>query len=95
MRIAEVIGNVTLSKWHPAIRGARLLLAVPLTLEGIKGGRAGRGEPLVVYDDRGAGPGSRIAVSEGTEAAAPFLPDQKPIDAYDAAILDAIEVQAP
>ena len=31
---------------------------------------------------------SAIAISEGAEASAPFHPDQKPIDAYNAAILD-------
>jgi len=94
MRIAEIIGNVTLNKCHPAIQGGRLLLAVPLAVPGIVGAGGGRGEPLVLYDDRGAGTGSRVAVSEGTEAAAPFLPEQKPIDAYGAAILDRIEVHS-
>ena len=34
-----------------------------------------------------------IAVSEGAEASAPFYPDQKPIDAYDVAILDELDVE--
>ena len=55
---------------------------------------AGRGEPIVVFDELGAGEGSRIAVSEGTEAAAPFYPVVKPIDAYNAAILDALEFES-
>ena len=46
-----------------------------------------------MYDDSGAGVGSRIAVSEGGEAAQPFYPENKPIDAYNAAILDTINVQ--
>ena len=41
-----------------------------------------------MYDDLGAGIGSRIAISEGGEAAQPFHPECKPIDAYNAAILD-------
>ena len=92
MRIAEVIGRVTLSKWHPSLNGAVWLVAVPLSREGLKGKKSGRGEPIVVYEERGAGIGSRIAVSEGAEASAPFYPDQKPIDAYNAAILDTIEI---
>ena len=52
----------------------------------------GRGEPLVVYDEQGAGSGELIAVSESAEASAPFHPDQKPIDAYNAAILDVVDV---
>ena len=37
--------------------------------------------------------GSRIAVSEGGEAAQPFYPEMKPIDAYNAAILDSIHIK--
>ncbi|HEX4149657.1 MAG TPA: EutN/CcmL family microcompartment protein, partial [Pirellulales bacterium] len=53
----------------------------------------GAAEELVVYDQLGAGVGSRIAVSEGGEAAQPFHPDMKPIDAYNAAILDSIQIK--
>jgi ethanolamine utilization protein EutN len=94
MRVADTIGRVTLNKCHPALQGARWLVAVPLTLEGLAGKSAGRGEPIVVYDELGAGDGSRIAVSEGTEAAAPFHPAVKPIDAYNAAILDNLEFES-
>ena len=93
MRVAETIGKVTLNKCHPSVQGATWLLAVPLSLEGLGGKAAGRGEPFVVFDELGAGFGSRIAISEGTEAAAPFYPDTKPIDAYNAAILDNIEFE--
>ncbi|MBI3863438.1 MAG: carbon dioxide concentrating mechanism protein CcmL [Planctomycetia bacterium] len=93
MRIAETIGTVTLSKCHPSVQGATWLVAVPLTLAGLAGKRAGRGEPFVVFDELGAGGGSRIAVSEGAEAAAPFHPHTKPIDGYNAAILDSIEFE--
>lgn len=92
MRVAEVIGKVTLSKGHESVRGATWLLAVPLTLEGIRGKAAGRGEAFVVFDELGAGAGAMIGVSEGAEAAAPFYPQEKPIDAYNAAILDNLEV---
>ncbi len=93
MRVAETIGKVTLNKCHPAVQGATWLLAVPLTLDGLAGKDAGRGEPFVVFDELGAGCGTRIAVSEGAEAAAPFYPSTKPIDAYNAAILDHIEFE--
>ena len=45
-----------------------------------------------MYDDLGSGDGDRIAFSEGGEAAQPFYPEDKPIDAYNAAILDRIEI---
>lgn len=92
MRVAEVIGKVTLSRCHPEVQKATWLVAVPLSLEGIAGDVAGRGEPYVVFDERGAGEGSMIAVSEGAEASATFHPDQKPLDAYNTAILDTIDL---
>ncbi len=88
----EVIGKVTLSRWHPSLGGATWLVAVPLSHDGLKGDASGRGEPFVVYDEQAARDGTMIAVSEGAEASAPFHPDKKPIDAYNAAILDTIEV---
>ena len=93
MRIAEVIGKVTLCKCHPLLDGAAWKLAVPLSQDALRGKLGGRGEAFVVYDEQGAGDGSLIAVSEGAEAAAPFHPNQKPIDAYNAAILDHIDIE--
>ena len=92
MRVAEVIGKVTLSKHHPNVNAATWILGVPLTTAGIRGEESGRGEPFVIYDEMGSNRGSLIAVSEGAEAAAPFHPDEKPLDAYVAAILDNIDI---
>ncbi len=93
MRIAEIIGRVTLSRCHPSLRGATWKVVVPLNRKGLAGDDAGRGEPFVVFDERGAGEGSLIGVSEGAEAAAPFSPNLKPIDGYIAAILDTVETE--
>lgn len=90
MRIAEVIGKLTLSKWHPSLNGARWLVGVPLMREGLTDRTTGRGEPVVVYDELSAGNGALIGLSESAEAASPFHPDQKPIDAYNAAVLDGV-----
>ncbi|MFQ5732731.1 MAG: EutN/CcmL family microcompartment protein [Planctomycetaceae bacterium] len=92
MRICEVIGHLVLSRRHPSLEGASWRVAVPLSQSALSGGNAGRGEPFVVFDEFGAGETSRIAVSDGAEASAPFHPDQKPIDAYNAAILDCIDI---
>jgi ethanolamine utilization protein EutN len=92
MRIGEVIGTVTLNQAHPSLAGAAFRLTVPLTLAELSSGARPRGETLVVYDELGAGVGSRIAFSEGAEAAQPFLPEVKPIDAYNAAILDDVQL---
>ena len=92
MRIMECIGRVTLAKWEPALQGATWKLAVPLKHSGLLGAVAGRTEPVVVYDELGAGPGSLMAVTESAEASTPFYPNSKPIDAYNAAILDQVSV---
>ena len=94
MRIAEVIGSVTLSRVHPTLIGSRWVVAVPMSLQGLKDGKAD-GEDLVAYDDLGAGPGARVALGEGGEAAAPFLPAKKPVDAYCAALLDRVDALLP
>ncbi len=95
MRIAEVIGTVTLNRCHPSFKGGRLKLAVPLTLANLHELEPSEAEPLVVWDDLGAGIGSRIAISEGGEAAQPFRPQVKPVDCYNAAILDSIDLVPP
>jgi microcompartment protein CcmK/EutM len=91
MRIAEVIGSVTLSRVHPALTGARWVIGVPFSLKALKEG-APDGEDLVIYDDLGAGIGAQIGFSEGAEAAAPFHPKKKPVDAYCACLLDNIVI---
>jgi ethanolamine utilization protein EutN len=91
MRIVEVIGTVTLSRAHPSLIGARWLIGVPFSLKGLREDKPD-GEDLVIYDHLGAGPGSRIGLGEGGEAAAPFLPEKKPVDAYCACLLDQIVI---
>ncbi|MDA1013013.1 MAG: carbon dioxide concentrating mechanism protein CcmL [Planctomycetota bacterium] len=93
MLMADVIGKVTLSRCHESLVGARWLVAVPLSKEGLKGKKSLRGEPFVVFDELGANADTLIAVSEGAEAAAAFHPDTKPIDAYNAAILDRVTIE--
>ncbi len=92
MRIAEVIGTVTLSRCHPALGRARWIIGVPFSLAALEGDRGPDGEDLVILDALGAGNGQRIGFSEGVEAAAPFHPDRKPVDAYCACILDQVVV---
>lgn len=95
MRIAEVIGTVTLSRVHPSMIGARWLIGVPCSLQALQGGGRGDGEDLVIYDNLGAGLGSQVGFSEGGEAAAPFHPDKKPVDAFCSCILDQVTIVQP
>jgi ethanolamine utilization protein EutN len=90
MRIAQIIGSVTLSCAHRSFAHARLRLAVPLSLENLLGTAMTDSEPLVLVDELGAGLGSRILLSEGPEAAQPFRPELTPVDAYNAAIIDQL-----
>ncbi|MDH3718761.1 MAG: carbon dioxide concentrating mechanism protein CcmL [Planctomycetota bacterium] len=92
MRIAEIIGTVTLNRSHPSLAGATLKLAVPLSLDNLLDREPPQADEIVLYDELGSGVGSRVALSESREAAAPFYPELKPIDAYNAAILDEITI---
>jgi microcompartment protein CcmK/EutM len=95
MRIAEVIGTVTLSRAHPSLVGFRWIVGVPFSLKALQEDQGPDGEDLVIFDNLGAGHGSRVGFSEGGEAAAPFHPEKKPVDAYCACILDHVEITAP
>ncbi len=92
MRIAEVIGTVTLSRVHPALAGYRWVIGVPYSLKALSQSGLPDGEDVIVLDVLGAGNGSKIGVSEGAEAAVPFYPEKKPVDAYCACILDQVSV---
>lgn len=93
MRISKVIGTVTLSHCHPSFVGSRLKLIVPMSLSDLNGETVPKADDLVAWDDLGAGIGDLIATSEGAEAAQPFRPANKPVDVYNAAILDRIELK--
>ena len=93
MRIAKVIGQVTLNRCHPTLQGLSLKMAVPLSLAELTSDQTPAGDSIAIVDQLGAGLGSVIAISESMEAAAPFRPDEKPIDAYNAAILDHLDIR--
>ncbi|GAC1450364.1 MAG: hypothetical protein NVSMB9_34750 [Isosphaeraceae bacterium] len=92
MRIAEVVGRVTLSRQHASLKGSRYLLTLPMPLDALLEGSAKRGEDVVAYDELGAGPGALIGLSEGREAANPFGKTKTPIDAYCACLLDHLSL---
>ena len=93
MRIADVVGTVTLNRVHPSLVGACFKLVTPVGWDDLAGRAAQPLEEIVVLDELGAGLGSRIAMSEGREAAMPFHPEIKPVDAYNAAILDSLDYE--
>jgi ethanolamine utilization protein EutN len=92
MRIGKVIGQLTLSRCHESVQRFRWKIVVPMTENDLRTENESNAEELVVYDDLSVGEGQLIALSEGAEASMPFFPNPKPIDAYNAAILDQIEL---
>ncbi len=92
MRIGDVVGTVTLNVVHPSLTGACFKLVAPLGWDDLKQKKGTEPlEEIAVVDELGAGIGSRIAISEGREAAMPFYPEVKPVDGYNAAILDSLQ----
>ena len=96
MRLARTIGTVTLVEPHPTIRGGVLRVIVPLSAVDLAAGDDAKpaAEPLVAWDDLGAGDDQLVAFSEGGEAAPPFRPHDNPIAASVAAIIDRIDLPA-
>jgi carbon dioxide concentrating mechanism protein CcmL len=99
MRIAQVIGRVTLSVQDPSFKGGRWLMCNPVDAAHFNSACDKRpplsGQfSLVAYDNLGAGEGDIVGVVEGAEATAPFDHDI-PIDAITVAIFDSLSYQAP
>ena len=92
MRIAEVIGRVTLSRLHPSLRGGRFLIALPMPLEGLDRGLPGprRGGRGLRQPRRRARRPDRP--ERGREAANPFGKNKTPVDAYCACLLDRLSL---
>lgn len=91
MHIYKVAGTVTLNRAHPSFQGAILKLAEPFG-ESLIGEVPTEPDAIVVWDELGAAVGSIIAVADGAEAAQPFRPNLKPVDAFNSAILDEINI---
>jgi microcompartment protein CcmK/EutM len=92
MIMARTVGTVTLSRWHPALGGATLRCVELVTkIEDLNKQPLG-GDTGVAWDIVGSGLGDLVAMAEGPEAAAPFSPNTKPLDASIVAILDEVRL---
>jgi ethanolamine utilization protein EutN len=91
VRLGYVRGHVV-----PSLTGNKLLIVEPVTAENLaaKNG-AGGGKQLVVADQLGPGEGQLIAFTEGREAANPYWPQNVPVDAYCALLVENIDFQPP
>ncbi len=97
MKLAHVIGRVTLSRQDPAYKGGRFLVVQPYAKEQFAGAPMtplAKGNSFVVYDNLGASTGNTIGIIEGSEATAPF-DNPTPIDALSAAIIDEVFYNPP
>lgn len=92
MKIARVVGTVTLSRSHPTMSSIPFRLVEVVEKFDENKQPVFGDEQIVACDILGSGVGDLIALAEGPEAAQPFRPDVKPIDANSAAILDTIEL---
>jgi len=99
MRVAQVIGRVTLSIQDPAFKGGRWLMVNPLDAGQFNDAcqsvpSISAQSSFVTYDNLGAGDGDIVGIVEGAEATAPFdFPI--PIDAITVAIFDSLSYQPP
>lgn len=93
MRIGKVVGRITLCRAYETLVGGRFLLVAVQDRHALAGRQRKTTETLVVYDHLGAAEGDLVAFSESREACMPFYPEKRvPIDAYNAAILDQLDV---
>ncbi len=92
MKIGLTIGKLSLRQVHPSLAGKRWVIVQPLGLAALQGQPSSMPEELIVLDELGASPGGRVAYSEGGEAAAPFHPEKKPVDAYVACLIDELTI---
>ena len=90
MRIARVIGKLTLNRQTPELVSGSYLLVRPCNRGTLAGENHGNEETVVLYDALAARAGDLVGLVEGREATAPFLPKRVPYDAYNAAILDDV-----
>ena len=60
MRIAKVIGTVTLSVQHPSMTGSCYRIVVPQSLANLQNADAPIAEELIALDEFGAGQGSYV-----------------------------------
>ena len=93
MRIAKVIGKVTLNRKMPEVLPGSYLLVRTYNRGTLAGDNAGNDETLVLFDPLAAREGHLVGMVEGREAAIPFHPKKVPYDCYNGCILDTVNFQ--
>lgn len=89
MRLGYVRGTVVLSLSVPSLSGTRLLVVEPVTAANLEARNGlGGGKQLIIADQLSPGEGQMIGFVEGREAANPYWPNNVPVDAYCACIVE-------
>jgi microcompartment protein CcmK/EutM len=93
MRLGIVRGHITLAPAVESFQSRTLAILEPVTMENLRAkNRKGGGKALIAVDELGAATGQMVAFTEGREATNPFWPAPVPVDAYQALIVDSVDV---
>ncbi len=96
MRLCIVRGSVVLSSAVPSLRGKRLIIAEPITAERLRAGKdLGGGKALIAADQLNPAEGQVVGIVEGRTAASPYSPEDVPVDAYCALIVQNLDYRPP
>ena len=68
MRIARVIGKVTLNRQMPDLAAGPFLIVRTYSRRSLTGADRGNDESVVLFDELGAGEGDLVGLVEGREA---------------------------
>jgi microcompartment protein CcmK/EutM len=75
-----------------ALKGTRMVVVEPVLAENLaKKNGLGGGKALIVADRLAPAIGQMVAFTEGREAANPYWPNDAPVDAYAALIVDSTD----
>ena len=83
--LGKVIGTIWGTRRYPGLEEAKMQLLQPIDHHGTK-----KGDPIVVVDTVGAGPGETVLYVTAYEAVIPYHRDMVPIDASIVAIVENI-----
>ena len=96
MRLGFVRGSVVLNSSIPSLQGTRLAIVEPITPENLAARNGlGGGKALIAAERLGAGNGEMVAFVEGRTAANPYWPQEVPVDAWCALLVEHYDFRPP
>ncbi len=88
MQLGRVIGTIWATKKYKTLEHQKMQLLQPLTFSLQKDG-----DPIIVIDTIGAGPGEVVFYITSSEAVIPMDVDFAPVDASIVGIVDSINIE--